>query len=172
MTTEELRALRSEAESAASSSDWRSAAAAYERLVQVNPKEVDLRYELAHAYGESGRLQDAIAVLRDPTIADRDKAKRRLARMYIAAEDYSAAKPLLDELIKASPDVEKFRKWRALCEERPTGHTSVSHKLEEGQALVSAGRLAEAERFYLKLLTENPALGRAYLRLGQIYGEQ
>src|SRR5688500_1204258 len=125
LTTTDFDALKGRAESAVSINDWAAAAAAYEQLASSHPKDVNVKCELARAYQELGRLQEAIGVLRDPVIADRGKAKHRLAKMLIAAKDYSAAKPLLDELIKASPDVGKFQKWRALCEEETSSDAGV-----------------------------------------------
>ncbi len=97
-TIEDFCALAARAESALSSGDWATAAVGYEALVQRRPEQFELKYELARAYKELGRLQDAIELLNDPSMAGLEKTKRRLTTMCIRAKNYAAAMPLVDEL--------------------------------------------------------------------------
>lgn len=166
-TIDDSRALAARVETALASGDWTTAAAGYEALVRSHPEQVELKYGLARAYEELGRLQDAVDLLTDPSVAGRSKAKSRLARMYIKTKNYTAAMPLVRDLVAASPNNPRFASWKAVCEAK-----HIKEWLQEGQALEAAERLQEAEQLYLALLTEYPNTSRAFWHLGRLYVQQ
>lgn len=172
ITGEDFDELVAVAEDTLSAGDWAAAAARYEDLVRARPGQVDLKYKLAQAYEELGRLQDAIDLLSDPTVARLGKSKRRLAKFYIAAGDYEAATPLVDELLAKTPDSPKFAAWKAICEGKSADDPRVAKRIEQAQELASTDRLKEAEQAYVQLLNDYPAVARPYLHLGQIYAQQ
>jgi tetratricopeptide (TPR) repeat protein len=172
ITAEGFDELVAVAQDALSSGDWATAAERYENLVRIRPAEVDLRYKLAQAYEELGLLRDAIELLSDPPVARLSKSKRRLARFYIALGDFDAATPLVDELLANSPGSSKFAKWKAICEGKSAVDPRIARRIEQAQELASGDRLKEAERAYLRLINDYPAVVRPYLHLGQIYGQQ
>jgi tetratricopeptide (TPR) repeat protein len=172
INAQDFNGLVAAAQDALSSGDWAAAAAFYEELVRADPAQVDLKYKLAQAYEELGRLQDAIDLLSDPPVARLNKSKRRLAKFYIAAGNFKAATPLVDELLAKSPDSSKFAAWKAICEGRSADDPRVARRIEQAQELASADRLEEAEQAYLQLINDYPAVARSYLHLGQIYAEQ
>lgn len=164
---EGLEALSVKAENALSTGDWETAAAGYEALVRSCPDDVKLRLKLARAYEKLRRPRDVIDLLTHPTVAAEHKSNRMLAKTYLIVENHTAAKPLLDELIAASPNDANLLKWHALCDAQASADR-LAEWMEQGQALFSSGRLEEAEQIYLKLLTEFPEVARAHFRLGQI----
>jgi tetratricopeptide (TPR) repeat protein len=164
ITTEEPDAIATKGANAVSTGEWATAAEAYELLVEGDPEQPEWRYQLAQAYEELGRLNDAIDVLTHPSLAGRDKTIRRLAKAFMEAKAFESAIPLVDKLIALFPNTGKYAEWKRICE--------VSGRIECGQNLVAGGRLDDAERLYLELLSQYPDEARAHLHLGQIYSQQ
>lgn len=160
--------LIAQGEAALSGGDWAGAAKAYEALVQLQPDLAEPRYKLARAYEQLGRLQDMGDVLSDPAVAGLPQAKRILASAYMTAKDYSAALPLIRDLLSASPEDQKLRKWKERSEEKLSSRR-IAAALQQGKALASEERFDEAERVYLDLLAEQPNAAGAHSRLAQIY---
>jgi tetratricopeptide (TPR) repeat protein len=153
--------------------DWAASAASFRAQIERNPDRVDLRFELARAYEEQGLLQDAVAVLSHPSLAGLDKAKRRLASLHMRAKNYASAVPLLEELIALFPDNKKFRGWMHRCQGRESpDRVIIAQAIQEGQMLVAADRLTEAEQLLSALLAEHPLVARAHFHLGRIYSLQ
>jgi tetratricopeptide (TPR) repeat protein len=171
-SAEELASLTVEAESALAREDWRSAAAAYEKLVASQPKDSEHRFNLVRAYDELGQAEQALKVLQHPSIAHLDKTKRRLARTYIDLKDYAAAIPLVDELVAANPGNAKFAKWKAVLDEKSGPDANAAELMQRGQELFDSERFVEAEQLFLELLQDYPGFARASLYLGKIYAEQ
>ena len=159
--TDEAGAVAAKARSAASNGDWAMAAHSYEVLVRKEPEQPEWKYQLAETYEELGRFDDAIAILTEQSLAGRDKTIRRLAKTYIEAKDFESAMPLVETLIATFPNVEKYSKWKRICD--------ISSRIQRGEYLVASDRLDEAERLYAGILSEYPEAGRAYLHLGQLY---
>jgi len=164
VTTDGEEEITARAAHAVSAGDWAAAATAYELLVAADPEHPEWKYQLAQAYEELGRLNEAIDVLTHPSMAGRDKTIRRLAKTYIEAKAFESAIPLVEKLITMFPNTGKYAEWKKVCE--------VSSRIGCGQDLVAAGRLEEAEGLYVELLSQYPDEGRPYLHLGQIYSQQ
>ena len=167
-TLEEFERLAAKAESALGSGDWDTAAAGFEALLKVRPEHVELKYKLARAYEELGRLPAAVELLNDSLVVRLPQAKRRLATIYMKLKNYSAALPLVEELMAASPTDPKLNKWKAVCDAK-ISNRRIEKWMQQGDALVSSNQLEEAEQVYLELLSEYPNVARAHLRLGKTY---
>src|SRR4051812_17707042 len=141
---EDLSALSAKADLARSGGDWAVAAAAYQELVRHRPGEMQFKYELARSYGELGRRRDVIELLKGPSAAGFEKAKRMLAMTYIEAKNYSAAAPLVDELLAAVPNDLKVGKWKSLCDSNLSAEKRMALWMNRAEAYYSADRLQEA----------------------------
>jgi tetratricopeptide (TPR) repeat protein len=163
----DLDEIRAVADLALSNCDWPSAAAGFEFLVGTRPEKVELKFRLARAYEELGRIPDAIELLNGPAMAGVGKAQRMLANNYMKSKNYTAARPLIDELIVDSPDDFTLRTWKSICDE-----SRLAEQLQRGEAFLVAERYDEAEQLYRELLEEHSYIGSVYFRLGQIFALQ
>lgn len=172
MAVEDLEGLSKTAERALANKDWKSAAAALKALVHSHPEQVELRYSLARAYDELGQISDAIKILTHPSVVQRDKAKLRLAKIYIKANEHAAAKPLVDELVQAYPNNSKFLAWKSVCDKEVSIEGSFDRALKKANSLALSRRYKQAEQLYLSLLPSHPEDVRVYMQLGQLYVQQ
>jgi predicted Zn-dependent protease len=172
ISAEQVAMLTVEAESAVAREDWRGAAAAYEKLVANHPKDPAHRFSLVRVYDELGDAEQALRVLKHPSIAHLDKTKRRLARTYMELKDYAAAMPLVDELLAADPRNPKFEKWKAVLDEKSGPDSSAAERMQQGRELFESGCLHQAEELFLELIRDYPGFARASVYLGKVYVEQ
>jgi len=79
--------------------DYEAAIYAFEKAIEIDPKNVDARLGLAKAYVAVGRSDDAIAVLRDAMEINpkRPEPYIQLAEIYIGQGDYSKAVKILEQ---------------------------------------------------------------------------
>lgn len=127
------------ADSAWTVGDYEAARVGYERALHDNPGEVRALYRLAVLASWAGRLDSALALLRDAREIEPADADVRLEEAKVLAWDGQYAASLLryDSLLAATPDYHDAAIGRA-------------------QALAWAGRLREAEQAYAALVKKNP----------------
>ncbi|MCA8921777.1 MAG: tetratricopeptide repeat protein, partial [Planctomycetes bacterium] len=116
--------------------------------LQRAPEDLSLAIALGELLLAEGRLPEVLALLgpkveglkEHPDVAERSRALILLGQSHTLAGDPLAALPLLDEAVK-------LRETYGLqASKLETGDTRVSAQLALGDALVAAGRWAEAER--------------------------
>src|SRR4029453_18764813 len=112
-------------------------------------------------------MEDVIELLGGPPLAGQDKAKRMLARIHIDAKNHEAAAPLVDDLFATSPDHPKLVGWKSFCDSR-----RLAERMQEGEALLSADRLEDAEGIFGEFLSSGSPSWRVHFRLGQIHSLQ
>src|SRR5690606_564264 len=91
--------------------NWASALGAYSKVVQLNPNDVDSRFNFALALRKAGRPQDAITQLQT-LIRLRSNyvpALSLLGDMYLAQHQWDSAAKVLEQYSKAAP--QEFNAW-------------------------------------------------------------
>jgi tetratricopeptide (TPR) repeat protein len=139
------------ADSAWTAGDFAAARIGYERALHDNPGEVRALYRLAVLASWAGRLDSALALLRDAREIEPADPDVRLEEAKVLAWDgqYAASILRYDSLLAATPDYHDAAIGRA-------------------QALAWAGHLPEAEQAYATLIERNPDDMEARAGRGQV----
>ncbi len=139
------------ADSAWTVGDYAAARVGYERALHDNPGEVRALYRLAVLASWAGRLDSALALLRDAREIEPADPDVRLEEAKVLAWDgqYAASILRYDSLLAATPDYHDAAIGRA-------------------QALAWAGHLSEAEQAYATLIERNPDDMEARAGRGQV----
>jgi tetratricopeptide (TPR) repeat protein len=97
--------FRLEARAAAANSQWEQAAASYQKAIELQPRDPDLRVELGAALVKSGRQTDAIASYEAALkIAPRNfPAELGLAQAYRAVHNYDETRRVLERAHREHP---------------------------------------------------------------------
>jgi Flp pilus assembly protein TadD len=131
--------------------DWTSAAAEFERIIELQPAEPQgstARYDLAIAYANLGRNNDAARELRDALVLDPDflAAMANLVSIDLARGDLADARKVADRYVALAPDSARALYSRGIV------------ALQTGDALT-------ARQDFGKLLHVNPSYAIAYYDL-------
>ena len=139
------------ADSAWSAGDYHAARIGYELALHDNPGEVRALYRLAVLASWAGKLDSALALLRDAREIEPADPDVRLEEAKILAWDgqFDASILRYDSLLAATPEYHDASIGRA-------------------QALAWAGRLREAEESYAALIEKNPGDLDARAGRGQV----
>ena len=139
------------ADSAWTVGDYAAARVGYERALHDNPGEVRALYRLAVLASWAGRLDSALALLRDAREIEPADPDVRLEEAKVLAWDgqYTGSILRYDSLLAATPDYHDAAIGRA-------------------QALAWAGHLPEAEQAYATLIERNPDDMEARAGRGQV----
>lgn len=97
--------LKLEARAAAANNKWEHAAAIYKKAIEVQPRDANIRVELAAVLVQSGRLTDAIASYDSALkIAPRNlPAELGLAQTYRAVHNYDETRRVLERAHREHP---------------------------------------------------------------------
>lgn len=133
-------------------SDWQSAAAEFERIIALQPKEPQAstaRYDLAIAYANLHRLDDAASQLQDAIARDPEflAAMANLIAVDLQRGDLHAARVVADRFVSIAPD-----SARALY--------------ERGLVALRSGDTATAQSDFGRLLRTNPSYAVAHYDIG------
>lgn len=132
--------------------DWQSAAAEFERILALNPGEPQnstARYDLASAYANMHRLDDAAnqlqqAIARDPAFL---AAMANLVAVELERGDLKDARRIADRFVALAP-------------------ASARALYERGLVALRSGDLQTARNDFSQLLSVNPAYAVAHYDLG------
>jgi tetratricopeptide (TPR) repeat protein len=162
--------------------EWKPAIAAFRRALELNPYYVDVRNDLAAALLGSGDRaagkKEFLAAFSDPTNPTSEVSARNLGQAYFEEKNYSEALNwyrtsvgrnkdyadgylgLADTLAATGKHEEAVVQLQAAVDEIPS---DTALQLALGQALLRAGRYAEARSRLEDVVRKDPAgpLGRA-----------
>lgn len=168
---------------------WSAAAAEFQRIVQLNPREPQgstARYDLALAYANMHRYADAAAQLKDALRLDPGflAAMANLIAVDLARNDLRDARAVADRFVAIAPDsaralysrgIVALRSGDAGAAQADFGKLlrsdpqyAVAH-YDLALAQIHAGQFASAERELLLALDLAPSYARARFALGAVY---
>ncbi len=146
--------LRHLVEIAAQRLDWARAIEHLERLRNIDPEDLEVRWGLAEAYLRTGRVERALPELRHAV--ERARAAGRLAE---AAQN-------LEDLIALLPEEMGLRQLAAqVYIELGQNEAAIAHLERIGEQYLRAGRLGEARAVYQSLIQLNPGRAAHYRAL-------
>jgi len=168
--------------------DWAAAAAEFERIVTLNPGEPQnstARYDLAIAYANLHRLDDAArllheAIARDPGFL---AAMANLIAVDLARGDLRDARTVADRFVTAAPDSARALYGRGLVALRSGDNATARNDFGKllqanpayavahydlGLAQVRSNQYASAEREFQLAVDLAPAYSRARFALGTV----
>ncbi len=171
-----------------SKADWSEAAGEFEAILALRPAEPQgstARYDLAIAYANLRRFDDAASELRSALAADPGflAAMANLIAVDLARGDLREARAIADRFVAAAPDSARALYSRGIVALRSGDlktaradfgtllHFNPSYALayyDLGIAEVRLGRLADAQRDLTAALTLAPAYARARFALAVV----
>jgi Flp pilus assembly protein TadD len=169
-------------------SDWATAAAEFERIVQLHPDEPQYstaQYDLGLAYANLHRLDEAARAFSNALAADPGflAAMANLIAVDLARGDIAAARRIADRFVAAAPDSARALYSRGIIALQSADYAvargdfsqllrndpqyAVGH-YDLGVAETRLGNLAAAEREFSSALALAPAYARARFALGAV----
>jgi tetratricopeptide (TPR) repeat protein len=178
-----------EARAAAANSHWEEAAASYQKAIELQPHDADLRVELGAALAKLGRVTDAIASYKAALeIAPRNlPAELGLAEAYRAVHNYDETRRVLERAHRDHPP--KAIPLAALGDlelelqtyDRAIGHLKAAVELDPSDtktrnflaaAYKARGDQENALDQLAKVLTRDPENALAHFLRAQIHSER
>ena len=151
----EADALVVEADRLTGAGDWAGAATVYERAVKMRPEEEELRFNLAYAYMQLKRTNDAIAQYRECVriLPEYGEAHNNLGNILRKKGDFPGAIEEFQLAIRHSPS-------------NSNAHNNL------GTALALQGKLPEAVPYFVRATQLNPNYAEAWGNLGTAYVQE
>ncbi len=151
----EADALVVEADRLTEAHDWAGAANAYERVVKVRPEEEELRFNLAYAYMQLKRTNDAIAQYRECVriLPEYGEAHNNLGNILRKTGDFHGAIDEFQLAIRHSPS-------------NSNAHNNL------GTAFALQGKVPEAVPYFVRATQLNPNYAEAWGNLGMAYVQE
>lgn len=98
--------------------EFESAAASFQRAVEIDPKETDAHYQLGRIAREQERLNDAIGhfekVVQQNPSHSHHEVWRETALVYYSARQYKDALEMLEKFLRERPSDAQARYWRGM----------------------------------------------------------